>query len=326
MVAWLLPAAMVASAAIAGGASYMGAQEANSANRALSMGQMDWQGDQARLGEWFQREMWNKSAEYNAQRQELGLNWSERMSNSAYQRATADMRAAGINPILAYNQGGAATPGASSASAPGYGSPSAGSVSPAKMENTLGPAVSSAMQAANVMGGLHQTAANIGQTEANTRLIQENVMTAQETQSNLRASTAKMAAETATEGERTGLVRNETARAAMEPALRQAQTAAQNAAAGEAAERTRGLTETNRDYRNYGPPSTARDAAVSGERIGQRLRDSGATDSMRGAVGRTLDGLGGAIPRNTYSGPRSLPTAPGARGSTYDPNSINVYP
>jgi len=52
--------------------------------------------------------------------------WSERMSNSAYQRQTADMTKAGLNPMLAYFKGGgASSPAGSTASAtlPQYTSP-----------------------------------------------------------------------------------------------------------------------------------------------------------------------------------------------------------
>lgn len=47
-----------------------------------------------------------------AQASESSLNraWQEKMSNTAYQRSMKDMRTAGLNPILAYSQGGATSP------------------------------------------------------------------------------------------------------------------------------------------------------------------------------------------------------------------------
>lgn len=56
-----------------------------------------------------------EAMKFSADQAQLDRDWQERMSNTAYQRAVADMKAAGINPALAYSQGGATTPGGAAA-------------------------------------------------------------------------------------------------------------------------------------------------------------------------------------------------------------------
>lgn len=60
--------------------------------------------------------------EWSAKEALKDRNWQTAMSNTAYQRSVADMKAAGINPILAYSQGGASTGSGATASAPNSGS------------------------------------------------------------------------------------------------------------------------------------------------------------------------------------------------------------
>lgn len=120
---------MIASA-VSGGLNFAGAVHANNMNKRLAREQMS-----------FQREANQKSMDFSRQSAHEQMGFQERMSNTAYQRAMQDMRSAGINPIVAFNQGGASSP---SGSAPG-GQTSGGAS--AHMSNTMSGALSSAIDA-----------------------------------------------------------------------------------------------------------------------------------------------------------------------------------
>jgi hypothetical protein len=58
----------------------------------------------------------NSANDFNSNEAVKNRAYQTDMSNTSYQRSMDDMRKAGLNPMLAYSQGGASTPGGSSAS------------------------------------------------------------------------------------------------------------------------------------------------------------------------------------------------------------------
>jgi hypothetical protein len=104
----------------------------------------------------------NQASAEQAQRQ---MDFQERMRATQYQTAIEDMKKAGLNPILAYSQGGAGTP-----------SGAMGQVSTAKVGNAIGSALAGAQAASMTAADVDLKEATTTNTSAQTLKIEADTI------------------------------------------------------------------------------------------------------------------------------------------------------
>lgn len=102
--------------------------------------------------------------------------FQERLSNTAYQRAMADMKTAGLNPMLAFSQGGASVP---TGSVPSLTSPRPGDVGAGLMSSAKSIASLSANLAnTSADTDLKSTSANLNKANTDVADVQAKKITA----------------------------------------------------------------------------------------------------------------------------------------------------
>lgn len=308
----IIAAALTAAASLTGGymANQAGAQNvAMSNNAAFQIADANRRDQHAQYDTNWERSLTmddrNKNFAQSIYNQQVAYNRD--MANTAYRRAMVDMRASGLNPMLAYQQGGAATPTASGSS-PAGAVPGSSPMSTVphfeafKPRDPLGPAASSAVQAAHVVQGIRQTQATTDLTRAETRVAEAR-------ESETRANTLLRVAEEVRSRAEAARLKNAARTEAERPDQVRADAQRSRAAAGLDNERERTQAEETRAYRESGRPGVVGSAASSARAVGEAVNRGPLGDAAR-AAGSAVGGAAGRVYYNWGSGSR-YPSQPG---------------